>query len=92
MLIIVELIHEIESNGMESPVSEYDEDYEKQLDPEKICPNSYPEVDNNPELYDIAKWGIVDVIGDDTVGRRCIVVYACKLPSNKELDHGNFLT
>lgn len=84
---------------MESPVSDFtDDNFEEQLShAPQICPESltYPAVDDDTEpcdLYeDIAHWGIVDVIGDDTVGRRCIVVYACKLPSNKELDHTRFL-
>ena len=43
------------------------------------------------DFSDIAKYGIVDVVGDDTYGRKVIVVSACKLPSNKVLDHERFL-
>lgn len=99
----VELIQEIESNGMESPVSDFtDDNFEEQLShAPQICAGidslslSYPAVDDDSDpcgtFEDIANLGIVDVVGDDTVGRRCIVVYACKLPSNKELDHTRFL-
>lgn len=34
---------------------------------------------------------MVDVVGDDAVGRKIIVVSACKLPSNKEVDHPRLL-
>jgi Rho GTPase-activating protein 1 len=34
---------------------------------------------------------VVDVVGDDAVGRKIIVVSACKLPSNKEVDHPRLL-
>ncbi|CAG0881552.1 unnamed protein product [Darwinula stevensoni] len=43
------------------------------------------------DFGDIAKYGIVEVVGDDTYGRKVIVVSACKLPSNKVLDHERFL-
>lgn len=39
----------------------------------------------------MAKYGVVDVVGDDAVGRKIIVVSACKLPSNKEVDHPRLL-
>lgn len=98
----VELIQEIESNGMESPVSDFtDDNFEEQLSqaPDSCVGGldslSYPAVDGDTipsdNYSDIARYGIVDVVGDDTLGRRVIVVYACKLPSNKELDHMRFL-
>ncbi len=43
------------------------------------------------DFSDVAKFGIVDVVGDDTYGRKVIVVSACRLPSNKVLDHNRFL-
>jgi len=33
----------------------------------------------------------VDVVGDDRAGRPLVVVYACRLPSNKTFDHEKFL-
>lgn len=43
------------------------------------------------DFSDVAKYGVVDVVGDDAVGRKIIVVSACKLPSNKEVDHPRLL-
>ncbi|CAG0922883.1 unnamed protein product [Notodromas monacha] len=45
----------------------------------------------NEDFSDIARYGIVEVVGDDTYGRKVIVVSACKLPSKKLLDHNRFL-
>ncbi|KAK9881620.1 hypothetical protein WA026_016490 [Henosepilachna vigintioctopunctata] len=57
------------------------------------CP-SYPAVDDSTtdKFADIAKYGIVDVKGDDSVGRKIIVVYACKLPPVKETNHSLLLS
>ncbi|XP_060521020.1 rho GTPase-activating protein 8 isoform X2 [Cylas formicarius] len=94
---------QIESNGMGSPVSDFTEDnFEEEL-AEAIDENfdslmflsSYPAVGEatGPEQYsEIAKYGIVDVKGDDSVGRKIIVVYACKLPPIKQIDHTLFLS
>uniref|UniRef100_A0A2S2NK08 Rho GTPase-activating protein n=1 Tax=Schizaphis graminum TaxID=13262 RepID=A0A2S2NK08_SCHGA len=43
------------------------------------------------DFSDVAECGVVDVVGDDAVGRKIIVVSACKLPSNKEVDHPRLL-
>ncbi|XP_018573540.1 rho GTPase-activating protein 8 [Anoplophora glabripennis] len=96
-----ELIH-IESNRMSSPVCEFTEDnFEEELAEaceenfdSLFCSTSYPEVgDTSPEKFaDISKYGIVDVKGDDSDGRKIIVVYACKLPPVKEIDHTLFLS
>ena len=43
------------------------------------------------DYSDIAKHGIVEVVGDDKAGRKIIVVSACKLPSNKSFDSQRFL-
>lgn len=95
----VDLMQEIESNGMGSPVSDFtDENYEEELAEaceeglDSLIYTSYPEVDDSSDKFlDIAKYGIVDVKGDDAVGRKVIVVYACKLPLVKEIDHSRFL-
>ncbi|XP_076311399.1 rho GTPase-activating protein 1-like isoform X2 [Tachypleus tridentatus] len=47
--------------------------------------------DDMDDFSDIAKYGIVEVAGDDSYGRKVIVISACKLPSNKELNHAKFL-
>lgn len=43
------------------------------------------------DFSDIAKYGIVEIAGDDSYGRKVIVISACKLPSNKILNHNKFL-
>lgn len=43
------------------------------------------------DFSDVSRYGIVEVVGDDTCGRKIIVVSACKLPANKELDHQRLL-
>lgn len=49
------------------------------------------EGDDKEGFGDIAKHGIVDIVGDDTCGRKVVVVSACKLPSNKLFNHEKFL-
>ena len=43
------------------------------------------------DYSDIEKHGIVEVVGDDKGGRKIIMVSACMLPPNKELDNQKFL-
>ncbi|KAJ8948856.1 hypothetical protein NQ318_013509 [Aromia moschata] len=96
-----ELIN-VESNGMGSPISDFTEDnFEEELAEaceenfdSLFCSTSYPEVgDTPPEKFsEISKYGIIDVKGDDSDGRKIIVVYACKLPPVKEIDHSLFLS
>ncbi|KAG5879161.1 hypothetical protein JTB14_029963 [Gonioctena quinquepunctata] len=93
----------IESNNMGSPMSDFtDDDFEEELaeaceenmDSLMFCSTSYPEVgDTPPEKFtELARLGIVDVKGDDSDGRKVIVVYACKLPPVKEIDHSLLLS
>ena len=49
------------------------------------------EEDDNNDFSDIAKYEIVEVVGNDSIGRKVIVVSACKLPSNREFNHDRFL-
>ncbi|XP_066148160.1 rho GTPase-activating protein 8-like isoform X1 [Euwallacea fornicatus] len=104
--ISADFIH-IESNGVmtmgTSPVAEFtDENYEEELadardenfDSLIFTTSSYPEVgeDSASEQFSgIAKYNIVDVKGDDSVGRKVIVLYASRLPPAKEIDHGLLL-
>ncbi|CAG9832351.1 unnamed protein product [Diabrotica balteata] len=92
-----------ESNSMGSPISDFTDDNfeeelaeacEENLDSLMFCSTSYPEVgDTAPEKFsEISRYGIVDVKGDDADGRKIIVVYACKLPQIKEIDHGLLLS
>jgi hypothetical protein len=39
------------------------------------------------DYSDIARHGIVEVVGDDVAGRKIIVIAACRLPSNKTFDY-----
>lgn len=96
----------VEAGGLdylESPVSDgtIEENFEEELVNAPTLASgmdslSYPFLDeDDPEdeedFSDVSRYGIVDVVGDDTVGRKIIVVSACKLPSNKELDHTRLL-
>lgn len=49
------------------------------------------EVSPEEDFSDIAKFGIVEVAGDDYYGRKIITIYACKLASNKTLDFSRLL-
>ncbi|GFG30309.1 hypothetical protein Cfor_02125 [Coptotermes formosanus] len=93
----------IEASGLdylESPVSDgtIEENFEEELVNAPVIATgvdslSYPFVDDEMEedFSEVAKYGIVEVAGDDTYGRKVIVVSACKLPGNKELDHSLLL-
>ncbi|CAH0546232.1 unnamed protein product [Brassicogethes aeneus] len=87
----------VESNGIGSPESDFGEDnfedLADNLESMTFCSNSYPEVGEEAieEFAEISKYGIIDVKGDDSLGRKIIVLYACKLPAIKEIDHGHFL-
>lgn len=95
----VDLIQEIESNSVGSPVSDFtDENFEELVEYEDnmdsmFCSNSYPAVDDpaSGRYTEIARHGIVDCKGDDPLGRKIIVVYAHKLPPVKQIDHGQLL-
>lgn len=96
--ISVDLMHEIDSNSMGSPVSDFtDENFEELVDTYEdsfsTFISSYEELGNETsyKYKEIAKYGIVDVKGDDSVGRKIIVVYACKLPPVTNINHSHFL-
>ena len=46
---------------------------------------------NDEDFSDIARHGIVEVVGDDVAGRKIIVISACRLPSNKNFDYARYL-
>ena len=54
-------------------------------------PDDEDETSENEDYADIAKYEIVEVVGDDSYGRKVITIYACRLPSNKELNHSRLL-
>lgn len=79
---------------LETPMSDgtIEENFEEVLGSPSLLADatdiSSPSLD---DFADVAKYGIVDVVGDDTYGRKVIVVSACQLPSNKELDPNRLL-
>ncbi|CAN8022947.1 unnamed protein product [Ixodes persulcatus] len=66
-----------------------DENYEAQLGLDSLEPEFATEA--REDFDDIHRYGIVEIAGDDAYGRNVIVISACRLPSNKELDHAKFL-
>ncbi|XP_046444749.1 rho GTPase-activating protein 1-like isoform X2 [Daphnia pulex] len=88
---------------LETPVSDgtIEENFEEAFGLPSLIPE-YPSLipeqrDSLKELdvddfIDVAQHRIVDVVGDDTYGRKVIVVSACRLPSNKVLDHNRLLS
>lgn len=81
---------------LESPVSDgtIEENFEEELvdAPTGYDSLTYQYGDEDYDAFsDVAKYGIVEVFGDDTAGRRIIVVSACKLPPSKDLDHSKLL-
>ena len=80
---------------LESPVSDgtIEENFEEELvdAPTGYDSLTYQYDEDFDDFSDVSKHGIVDVFGDDTAGRRIIVVSACKLPPSKELDHSKLL-
>lgn len=79
---------------LESPVSDgtIEENFEEEL---VNAPTGYDSLTyqfgDDDDYSDVSKFGIVEVFGEDTAGRRIIVVSACKLPPNKQLDHHQLL-
>ena len=59
----------------------------------EVFENSTFDIENFHSEYfeSIAQLGIVDVIGDDNFGRKIIVLYAFRLPQNKDLLHSKLL-
>lgn len=97
---LAELI-QMESNGINSPIPDFtDDNFEEELaDPSEenldslMYSPSYPEVDDSPtsKFSEIDKYKIVDVKGDDSAGRKIIVVYAHRLPPIADINHSLFL-
>lgn len=85
---------------LESPVSDgtIEENFEEELvnaplsGPYSII-QSVTNYDNEEEedFSDVSQYGIVEVVGDDTYGRKIITVTACKLPNNSQLNHQRLL-
>lgn len=87
-----------DSDLLESPMSDglMDENFEEVLgtDVFKALEDDEEDDDDNDtedDFSDIAKYGIIEIAGDDSYGRKVIVISACKLPSNKAFNHARFL-
>ncbi|XP_001604462.2 rho GTPase-activating protein 1 [Nasonia vitripennis] len=73
---------------LESPVSDgtIEENFEKELVDAPVIETADDlaaldtELADEEDYHDIARLGIVEVVGDDSAGRKVIVVSACKLP------------
>ncbi|KAK0088991.1 hypothetical protein PV325_009874 [Microctonus aethiopoides] len=73
---------------LESPVSDgtIEENFEEALVDAPVIENAEDlaaldeELADEEDYHDIARLGIVEVVGDDSAGRKVIVVSACKLP------------
>ncbi|EFN74694.1 Rho GTPase-activating protein 1 [Camponotus floridanus] len=74
---------------LESPVSDgtIEENFEEALVDAPVIESAEDlaaldgELADEEDYFDISKYGIVEVVGDDSAGRKIIVVSACKLPS-----------
>ncbi|XP_052240817.1 rho GTPase-activating protein 8-like isoform X3 [Dreissena polymorpha] len=73
--------------GSITPDGLIEEDYEEEIG--RPIDEELKEADG--EYHDIARHGIIEVVGDDIYGRKVIVFSACKLPPKTELDHGRLL-
>jgi len=102
----VELVgSDIDDYILDSPISDgpfmdgnytIEENFEEALGsvsmiPEAVHEHTEASLAHDQDFSDVARYGIVDVVGDDTYGRKVIVVSACRLPSNKVLDQNRFL-
>ncbi|XP_043463176.1 rho GTPase-activating protein 1 [Leptopilina heterotoma] len=86
---------------LESPVSDgtIEENFEEALVDAPVIETAADlaaldrELADEEDYLDISKHGIVEVVGDDSAGRKIIVVSACKLPPvNREaFNHAKFL-
>ena len=81
---------------LESPVSDgtIEENFEAELGSNAssgLGDEGSNSVKDDNDFSDIANQGVVDIIGDDSCGRKVIVVSACRLPSNKVFNHDKFL-
>lgn len=81
---------------LETPVSDgtIEENFEEAFGLPSLVPEALGDITSTSEVddfNDVAQHRIVDVVGDDTYGRKVIIVSACRLPSNKILDHNRLL-
>lgn len=79
--------HPFHRSGAITPDGLIDEDFEEELG----CPEDEDSNDPEQPYRDIAKFGIVQLAGDDPYGRKVIVFSSCRLPPREELDHQRLL-
>lgn len=89
--ICLEKDEDLEEEYLESPMSDgiMDENFEEVLG-EQFERSTDDDSFHFDDFTDIARYGIVEIAGDDAYGRKVIVISACRLPSNKVLNHGRF--
>lgn len=73
--------------GSITPDGLIDEDFEEEIGK----PIDEEEEAEKGDYHDIARHGIIEVAGDDVLGRKVIVFSACKLPPKTELNHQRLL-
>ncbi|XP_026474936.1 rho GTPase-activating protein 1-like [Ctenocephalides felis] len=84
---------------LESPMSDgtIEENFEEMIPQVTETDDSLPYINNQEEetniseetkkrFEEIANYGVIEVVGDDTAGRKTIVVYACRLPAKEVLN------
>ncbi|KAI1301873.1 Rho GTPase-activating protein 1 [Halotydeus destructor] len=80
---------------LESPDDNYEDalpaDDADGVDGEDVAAQYEEEEMQHDDFADVAQYEIVEVVGDDSYGRKVITIYACRLPSNKILNHNRFL-
>lgn len=74
-------------SGSITPDGLIDEDFEKELGPSQLQEDEQ----EHGEYSDVARYGIIEIAGDDVYGRKVIIFSACRLPSSKVLDHRRLL-
>lgn len=66
---------------MNAPISSYNSIHSQ---------NNYDD-EEDEDFSDVSQYGIVEVVGDDTFGRKIITVTASKLPNSNQVDHQRLL-
>ncbi|PAA53546.1 hypothetical protein BOX15_Mlig005901g2 [Macrostomum lignano] len=75
--------------GRITPEGYIDEDFEDTLGSPATEVNTQDLVDT--EFKEISRLGIIQVVGDDRLGRKVIIFSACRLPPAENLDHQRLL-
>ncbi|XP_032814156.2 rho GTPase-activating protein 8-like isoform X2 [Petromyzon marinus] len=52
---------------------------------------SRPQLDPKHPYYDVARHGIVEVVGEDNLGRKVIIFSCCRMPPTHQLNHHKLL-